>query len=245
MEEAKNGQRGFHGSLKVVAGNKRLEPTRNQFGPGLDSKLVSRHRVTDQKMPRIRPSGYRGALRCRRRMASPWLYGYLERRMAKGNQAISRGDDLSYVSGPRLDLVGDYVTTWGFPRVQKRWQCRKLQELLEARDKLRPAIKPSRRVWQFSRQKNCYVLRSTWFNHSPREIFGRCNEVLPEKELLIMLPLDKWREKNECYNYILERYPEAHRLDNPLGRYMATLVGHMEEVPSAEARRSKIRLVYG
>lgn len=60
-----------------------------------------------------------------------------------------------------------------------------------------------------------------------------------------MLPLDKWREKNECYNYILERYPEAHRLDNPLGRYMATLVGHMEEVPSAEARRSKIRLVYG
>ena len=121
-----------------------------------------------------------------------------------------------------------------------------MQQLLETRDRTRPAIKPSRRVWQFSRQKNCYVLRSTWFNRSPREIFGRCNEFLyTEKELLIMLPLDKWQEKNECYNYILENYPEAHRLDNPLGRYMATLVGHMEEIPSAEARRAKIRLVYG
>lgn len=60
-----------------------------------------------------------------------------------------------------------------------------------------------------------------------------------------MVPLDKWREKNEFYNYLLENYPEAHRLDNPMGWYMATLVGHMEETPSAEARRSKIRLVYG
>ena len=60
-----------------------------------------------------------------------------------------------------------------------------------------------------------------------------------------MLPLDKWREKNEFYNYLLENFPEAHRLDNPMGHYMAPLVGHMEEMPTVEARRSKIRLVYG
>lgn len=126
-------------------------------------------------------------------------------------------------------MRGDWVCVFAFPGLRSIQEVAAIVRARYEDERSRPMAPQARTIGYSARLKQ-WIVRSFWLGADLGAVWESCAITKTNKTLVYCGPYTEWRAGNDFNCRLLASYDALGEPlgDNPTGRYLASLIGHVE-----------------